>query len=118
MPRRISRFGGTTLRRSFITNAYSPAICRWGPRHGPQAPLRSARPGEAVARLYFSPLFLPCQQAAMFGHHAAVLDDADAGAREGFGCGVVADAELEPHGGRPPRQAHDLGGVRRQIFGP
>src|SRR5437764_14338821 len=120
MPRRISRLGGTTLRRSFITNAYSPAICiwgprhgpqaplrsarpgeavapcsTWGPRHGPQAPLRSARPGEAVARLYFSSLFLPCQQAAMFGHHAAVLDDADAGAREGFGCGVVADAELD-----------------------
>src|SRR5262245_200927 len=26
MPRRISRLGGTTLRRSFIVNAYSPAI--------------------------------------------------------------------------------------------
>src|SRR3970282_2141570 len=26
MPRRISRLGGTTLRRSFITNAYSPAM--------------------------------------------------------------------------------------------
>src|SRR5437867_10344424 len=26
MPRKISRLGGTTLRRSFITYAYSPAI--------------------------------------------------------------------------------------------
>src|SRR5256885_2257648 len=118
MPRRISRLGGTTLRRSFITNAYSPAICRWGPDMAPKPPLRSARPGEAVARLYFSPLFLPCQQAAMFGHHAAVLDDADAVPREGFSCGVVADAELEPHGGRPPRPAPVLGAEHRHAFGP
>src|SRR5437868_4048597 len=53
MPRRISRLGGTTLRRSFMTNAYSPAIYTWGPRNGPQTPRRSDRPGEAVAPLYF-----------------------------------------------------------------
>src|SRR5260370_42158256 len=34
----MSRLGGTTLRRSFTTNAYSPAICIWGPRDGPQTP--------------------------------------------------------------------------------
>src|SRR5206468_4028766 len=27
-------------------------LSTWGPRHGPQAPTRSARPGKAVARLY------------------------------------------------------------------
>src|SRR6266403_4237064 len=52
MPRRISRLGGTTLRRSFMTNAYSPAIYTWGPRHGPQSPHHSGRPGGAVAVLY------------------------------------------------------------------
>src|SRR5882724_12526172 len=54
MPRRISRLGGTTLRRSFMTNAYSPGICIWGPRDGPQTPHRSGRPGGAVAPLYFT----------------------------------------------------------------
>src|SRR5712692_1299662 len=48
MPRRISRLGGTTLRRSFMTNAYSPAM----------------------------------QEPLVLGHHAAVLHDADPGARE------------------------------------
>src|SRR5882724_5757549 len=52
MPRRISRLGGTTFLRSFITNAYSPGICTWGPRDGPQTPYRSDRPGGAVAVLY------------------------------------------------------------------
>src|SRR5207237_6568142 len=53
MPRRISRLGGTTLRRSFMTNSYSPAIYTWGPRNRPQTPRRSDRPGLAVAVLYF-----------------------------------------------------------------
>src|SRR5262245_43483886 len=43
MPRRISRFGGTTFRRSFITYAYSPAINQpGGPRTGPPSPPCSA----------------------------------------------------------------------------
>src|SRR5882762_2017722 len=54
MPRRISRLGGTTLRRSFMTNAYSPGIYTWGPRHGPQSPHHSDRPGGAVAVLYLT----------------------------------------------------------------
>src|SRR5882762_4230888 len=54
MPRRISRLGGTTLRRSFMTNAYSPGIYTWGPRNGPQSPHHSARPGGAVAVLYLT----------------------------------------------------------------
>src|SRR2546421_1642846 len=63
-----------------MTNAYSPAICiwgprhgpqtppsfgpprrsrgaplfPWGPRHGPQTPHRSGRPGGAGAPLYFT----------------------------------------------------------------
>src|SRR5437868_6879218 len=46
MPRRISRLGGTTLRRSFMTNAYSPAIYTWGPRNGPQTPIIRAAPAK------------------------------------------------------------------------
>src|SRR6266850_2613033 len=145
MPRRISRFGGTTLRRSFMTNAYSPAICRWGPRDGPHTPSFGAPRRSRGARFldmgaptwppypltfgaprrsrgaplyHAAPISRGSQQPAMFGHHAAVLDDADAGAREGFRGGVVADAELEPHGGGPPRESHDLGGVARQVLGP
>src|SRR3989304_1153367 len=38
MPRKISRLGGTTLRRSFMTNAYSPAIVPWGDRDGVPRP--------------------------------------------------------------------------------
>src|SRR5882762_4951556 len=64
MPRRISRLGGTTLRRSFMTNAYSPGIYTWGPRNGPQSPHHSDRPGEAVAALYYmgAPTWPPIPQ--------------------------------------------------------
>src|SRR5438874_9835939 len=89
MPRKISRLGGTTLRRSFITNAYSPGMVS----------LRGA------------------EEAAVLGHHATVLDDADAGAGERRGGVVVPDAELKPHDGRPPGQPNDLGGVRLQVLG-
>src|SRR2546425_2884415 len=88
MPRRISRLGGTTFLRSFMTNAYSPAIR-----------LRS-------------------KETAMFGYHAAVLDDTDPGARQSLGGRVVPDAELEPDRSRPPRQRQDLGGVTLQVLGP
>src|ERR1051325_10292878 len=85
MPRRISRLGGTTLRRSLIVNAYSPAILCGLPQETP-----------------------------VLGHHAAVLDHVDARARELGGGALVADAELEPHGARLPRQREDLARVRRQ----
>src|SRR5918999_3882105 len=65
MPRRISRLGGTTLRRSFITKAYSPAMA---------VRLPSAPPDEP----------------AVLGHHAAVLDDLDPRAGQGLGGPVVA----------------------------
>src|SRR5947208_14958928 len=69
MPRRISRLGGTTLRRSFMTNTYSPAIIH---RRG------SDRRSSPTPPTGFD-------QAPVLGHHAAVLDDADAGARESLG---------------------------------
>src|SRR5438477_9626173 len=115
MPRRISRLGGTTLRRSFITNAYSPAIFEMGaPKWPPYPPFLRGAPAEPW-RPSIYPINLS-DQPPMFGHHAAVLDDANAGAGQRLGAGVVADAELEPDRGRPPRQRHDLGGVRRQVF--
>src|SRR4249919_2508335 len=91
MPRRISRFGGTTLRRSFMTNAYSPGMLGASSLRGDQAPV--------------------------LGHHAAILDDADARLRELLGGGVVTDAELEPHHLRAPRESQDLVGMAAQIFG-
>src|SRR5687767_9263329 len=54
------------------------------------------------------------QQPAVVGHHAAILDDANARAGQLGGGVVVADAELEPHHGRLPRQAQDLARVPRQ----
>src|SRR2546425_1150653 len=54
------------------------------------------------------------EQPSVLGHHAAVLHDADAGARERLRRVVVADAELEPHDRGLPRQPHDLRRVRLQ----
>src|SRR5437660_9377779 len=76
MPRRISRLGGTTLRRSFMTNAYSPAMAR---RTFSLARLGRRGPSPATS------CSSHCHQAPVLGHHAAVLDDADAGAREPLG---------------------------------
>src|SRR2546423_603278 len=99
MPRRISRLGGTTLRRSFMTNAYSPGMVNKGPRYGP-----------------YPPFFLSggAEQAAVLGHHAAVLHDTNACARQRLRRAVVADAQLEPDDRGLPRQPDDLGRVARQ----
>src|SRR5439155_4092966 len=51
------------------------------------------------------------EQAAVLGHHAAVLDDLDAGPGQRLRGGVVADAELEPDGARLPGERQDLLGV-------
>src|SRR2546425_1584733 len=104
MPRRISRLGGTTFRRSFMTNAYSPAILS-GER-GLRPPLDSPRLGEA--RLH---------EATVLRHHAAVLDHPDPSPRELLGSRVVPDPELEPDRLRSPRQRQDLVGVARKVFG-
>src|SRR5262245_47837487 len=118
MPRRISRLGGTTFRRSFMANAYSPAMCpassfyleaRLGRRD--RSP---RRPAGAQLPLVQRPQRF---QATMLGHHAAVLDHADPGPRQLLGGAVVPDAELKPHGLRPPGQGQDLVRVARQIFG-
>src|SRR2546425_2086278 len=114
MPRRISRLGGTTLRRSFMTKAYSPAIFHGGPRNGPPPPHRPARPGRAVAVLYLKLTSGCYEQAAVLRHHAAILDHTDPRASERLRGGVVADAELEPHHRRLPRQPRDLRRVTRQ----
>src|SRR5581483_117153 len=99
MPRRISRFGGTTLRRSFITNAYSPAM-----------------PSLSSTRLR-ARLCGP-EQAAMLGHHAAILHHTNARARQLRRRAVVTDPELKPHDGRLPRQPEDLAGVARKELRP
>src|SRR5882724_1992014 len=90
MPRRISRLGGMTFRRSFMTNAYSPAISL----------------SESLGI-----------EATVLGHHAAILDHAYPGARELLGGLVVPDAELKPDRLRSPRQGENLVGVAGQIFG-
>src|SRR5438046_1551885 len=113
MPRRISRLGGTTLRRSFMTKAYSPAIFHGGPEMAP-TPHRSDRPGIAVAVLYLKLTSGCSEQAAVLRHHAAILDHTDPRASERLRGGVVADAELEPHHRRLPRQPRVLRRVTRQ----
>src|SRR5438093_12582118 len=97
MPRRISRLGGTTFRRSFMTNAYSPAIQleKEAPSPPSRLPLSVSRSGS--------------NETAVFVHHAAVLNDADPGAGQSVGVRVGPDAELEPDGARPPRQRIDPG---------
>src|SRR3989442_16034601 len=97
MPRRISRLGGTTLRRSFMTKAYSPAIFHGGPRNGPQPPHRSDRPGKAVAGPLFKISSAYPEQAAVFRLHSAVLAHPEtprAGALPG---GVLPGGQREPH---------------------
>src|SRR5215470_11257961 len=66
-----------------------------GPRNGPQAPFVRSTPAQPGR----SSISRSSYQSTMLGHHAAVLDDANAGARQRGGGRVVADAELEPHGG-------------------
>src|SRR5207247_2357536 len=104
MPRRISRLGGTTFRRSLMTNAYSPAML--SERGGLRPPLDSPLLGDA--RLH---------EATVLRHHAAILDHPDSGPRELLGSRVVPDPELEPDRPRPPRQRQDLVGVARKVFG-
>src|SRR3970282_1260556 len=122
IPCRISRLGGTTLRRSFITNAYSPAIVHGAPETGSPYPSFLTLFPCAVSLRGFLTRF-PCsvflggaEQPAVLGHHAAVLHHADARAREPLGRRVVPDAELEPHDARPPPEREDLVGVRRQVL--
>src|SRR5438552_18829681 len=45
-------FGTPRRSRGGPLSRYS--LFSWGPRHGPHTPTRSARPGEAVARLYLA----------------------------------------------------------------
>src|SRR5882672_3019820 len=111
MPRRISRLGGTTLRRSFMTNAYSPGILErrglrlWDPGRL-RPPLDSPLSGDA--RL---------QEAAVLRHHAAILDDVDSGPRQLLGGRGVRDTELEPDRRRPPGQGQNLVGVTWKVLG-
>ena len=51
----------------------------------------------------------------MVHHEAAVLHDVDAGAGEGAGEVVVADAALQPHGGRSQREERVE--VRGEVLG-
>src|SRR2546426_10137783 len=113
MPRRISRLGGTTLRRSFMTKAYSPAIFHGGPEMAPTPPHRSDRPGIAVAVLYLKLTSGCSQQAAGLRHHAAILGPTGPPASERLRRGGVAGAELGPHPRRLPRPPRDLRPVNR-----
>src|SRR5678815_5422514 len=109
MPRRISRLGGTTLRRSFMTNAYSPAMIfhyRGSERRSSPIPPTA------------SELRALDHQATVLGHHAAILHHVDAGARELGGRAVVADPELEPHRARTPWKRQDLARVAGQELRP
>src|SRR2546428_1768624 len=74
----------------------------------PPTPHRSDRPGIAVAVLYLKLTSGCSEQAAVLRHHAAILDHTDPRASERLRGGVVADAELEPHHRRLPRQPRDL----------
>src|SRR6266404_1305800 len=103
MPRRISRLGGTTLRRSFMTNAYSPGIYTWGPRNGPQSPHHSDRPGGAVAILYLT-LTLGGAEMALPPHHS----DRPGGAVAGLSLTLTlggAEMALPPPSFGPPRRS-------------
>ena len=44
------------------------------------------------------------QESAVFGHHAAILDDTDAGPGQRLGGAVVTDTELKPHDVGTPGQ--------------
>src|SRR5438128_2170671 len=112
MPRRISRLGGTTLRRSFMTNAYSPGILERGRR-------RLGIPADTLRPPLDSPLSgdARLQEAAVLRHHAAILDHVDSGPRELLGGRGVRDTELEPDRRRPPGQGQDLVGVARKVLG-
>src|SRR5882724_9755084 len=109
MPRRISRLGGITFLRSFITNAYSPAI--FSEREVPP----SRPPYQSITGVGRSRAL--GNEASVLGHHAAILHDPDPGPRELLGGRVVPDAELEPDRLRPPRQGQDLVGMTRQELG-
>src|SRR5260370_4298635 len=89
-----------------------------GPDMAPN-PRRSDRPGGAVALLYSRyfrrrPTSGGAEQAAVLGHHAAVLHDANAGARQRLRRAVVADAQLEPDDRGLPPQPDALGRLTRQ----
>lgn len=57
------------------------------------------------------------QKPAVLGHHAAILDDQDAGLREPFRRAVVADPELKPDGPGAPGKGEDLVRVPGEILG-
>ena len=57
------------------------------------------------------------QKPAVLRHHAAILDDQDAGLREPFRRAVVTDPELKPHRSRAPREGEDLVRVPGEILG-
>src|SRR6267378_3846321 len=94
----------------------------------PPIPHRSGRPGEAEAALYLRTSDRAnahfslrrtltsggAEQAAVLGHHAAVLHDTNACARQRLRRAVVAHAQLEPDDRGLPRQPDDLGRVTRQ----
>src|SRR5207245_391449 len=80
----------------------------------PPTPPSFGPPGIAVAVLYLKLTSGCSEQAAVLRHHAAILDHTDPRASERLRGGVVADAELEPHHRRLPRQPRDLRRVTRQ----
>src|SRR2546428_10095322 len=85
----------------------------WAPKWLPTPP-SFGPPGRAVAVLYLKLTSGCSEQAAVLRHHAAILDHTDPRASERLRGGVVADAELEPHHRRLPRQPRDLRRVTRQ----
>src|SRR3989442_10556287 len=103
MPRRISRLGGTTLRRSFMTNAYSPGILERGRR-------RLGIPADTLRPPLDSPLSgdARLQDAAVLRHHPAILDHVDSGPRKLLFRLGGRDTELEPGRRRPAGQGHVL----------
>src|SRR5207245_11491841 len=102
------------LRKSVHAEGGLPGHFSWGPRNGPHTPPRSDRPGIAVAVFYLKRTSGCSEQAAVLRHHAAILHHTDPRASERLRGAVVADAELEPHHRRLPRQPHDLRRVTRQ----
>src|SRR2546421_2921059 len=108
--------------RAAPAEPWRPSIYMGAPTWPPTPPIVRAAPAEPWRPSFQAAYFRPrptlassgAEQAAVLGHHAAVLHDANACARQRLRRAVVANAQLEPDDRGLPRQPDDLGRVTRQ----